>query len=335
MASTIKKVAREARVSVATISRVLNNSPLVKPATREKVLKVIKELGYFPNVFARGLSKNKTEIIGIVVPSSPFLCSAHYFNEILRGVESTASKSNYKLLLNVDQSGFEKSQVIALFDQRQVDGIIVVAMPLDALAKSGLEERNIPLVLIGVHASKFNCVYADNVGGAVMAIQHLIDLGHRRIAALNGFMADSDAQERFKGYKKALAKNNIEFREELVFTGNFMQEDAYKVAKDLLKLKPLPTALFAANDQMAIGAMKAIKEGGMRIPLDISIVGFDDIDLASFVDPSLTTVKQPMFDIGRAAVKTLVAVIDEKQKSPTYKVLKTDLVIRQSTAKCV
>ena len=333
MAKTIKEVARKARVSVATVSRVLNNSPLVKADTRRKVLKIVKELEYFPNVFARGLSKNKTEIIGLVVPPSPFLFSAYFFNEILRGVEFTVSRNNYKLLLNVDQSGFEKNGVATLFDQRQVDGVIIVAMPLDALAKTGLKDKKFPLVLIGTHAPKFNCVYADNINGAFSATRHLIDLGHRRIAIINGVMNGSDGQERFRGYKKALLRNNIEYRQELVGVGNFRQEDAYKSMKDLLHLKPLPTAVFIANDLMAIGAMKAVREKGLRVPNDVSIVGFDDIDLATFVDPPLTTIRQPMFDIGRVAVENLITLIDKKESKHTQRVLKTKLIIRESTAK--
>jgi DNA-binding LacI/PurR family transcriptional regulator len=333
MSSTIREVAKKAKVSVATVSRVLNDSPLVKTDTREHVLKIVRELGYFPNVFARGLSKNKTEIIGLVVPPSPFLFSAYYFNEILRGVEFEASKNNYRLLISVDQSGFEKSQVANLFNQRQVDGLIIVAIPLDALEKSGLEKRKIPLVLISTHSPQFNCVYADNIEGAVCATQHLIGLGHRRIAIINGVMSGSDAQERFKGYKEALVKNNIEYRQELVRVGNFRQEEAYKAMEELLGLKPPPTAIFAANDLMAIGAMKAIKEKGMHIPQDISIVGFDDIDLASFIDPPLTTIRQPMFDIGKVAVESLIDIMDKKQAKTVQKALKTELVIRESTTK--
>ncbi len=332
MANTIKEVAKKAKVSVATVSRVLNNSPLVKAGTRKEVLKIVKKLKYSPNVFARGLSKNKTEIIGLVVPPSPFLFSAYFFNEVLRGVEFAVSRNNYKLLLNVDKSSFEKSEVITLFDQRQVDGVIIVAIPLDALAKTGLEERKFPLVLIGTHAPKFNCVYADNINGAFSATRHLIDLGHRRIAIINGVMNGSDGQERFEGYKKALLRNNIEYRQELVGVGNFRQEEAYKVMKDLLHLKPLPTAVFVANDLMAMGAMKAIREKGLRIPEDISMVGFDDIDLATFVDPPLTTIRQPMFDIGRVAVENLIAIIDKKQSKVAQIVLKTKLIIRESTA---
>lgn len=331
MAVTIKNVAQRAGVSTATVSRVINHSPLVKPETREKVQGAIGELNYQLNVFAQGLSKNKANMIGVIVPPSPGVCSAYFFKEILRGVNTAANAASYNLLLNVDQSGALRNDYSSLFLQRQVDGLVIIAMPREALVNSGIMEKDMPLVLVNTPLKNVSFVDADNVSGGFEATRHLIKLGHRRVGFINGVPASSNARDRLKGYRQALKKYNIQFDENLAAVGDFSQEKGYEAMKKLLSIKNPPTAVFCANDLMAIGAIKAVSEKGRRVPEDVALVGFDDMDIADYIIPPLTTVRQPVFEMGKIAVESLIALINNKQpQKPIQKMLKVELIIRQS-----
>lgn len=331
MRVTITNVAQRAKVSTATVSRVLNGSSLVKPETQERVLKAIEDLDYHLNVFAQGLSKNKTNIIGLIFPPSPQLFSAYFFNEILRGANAAVNAAGYNLLLNVKQSGLSKSDCSRLFVQHQVSGLIVVAIPQDVLANSRIEEKDIPLILVNTVSKKVSFVDTDNVNGGFKATRHLIELGHRRVGFINGVAGSSNARDRFQGYRQALEKYNIRFNRNLVAVGDFRQDKGREAMKSLLNIRKPPTAVFSANDLMAIGAIRAIKERGLSVPEDVAVVGFDDIDTADYITPPLTTVRQPIFELGKVAGENLINLIEEwPPQEPIQKILGVELIVRQS-----
>lgn len=330
MAVTIEDVAKRAGVSAATVSRVINKSAFVRLETQERVREAIKELNYYLNVFARGLSINKANMIGLILPPSPQLASASFYKEILYGITTTANAGGYNVLLNVEQSGDLKKDYGRLFVQRQVDGLIIVAMPPHLLAKAEIEGNKIPLVLVNTVFKKASFVDADNVCGGFEATRHLINLGHRRIGFINGVPASSNARDRFKGYRQALEEYNIPFKKSLVAAGDFNLYKGYEAMKSLLDINNPPSAVFCANDLMAIGAIQAVIERGLSVPEDVALVGFDDIDAANYITPPLTTVRQPIFELGKTAVESLLTLINEQPEKPIQKVLKVNLIIRES-----
>lgn len=330
MAVTIEDVAKRAGVSAATVSRVINKSAFVRLETQERVREAIKELDYYLNVFARGLSRNKANIIGLIFPPSPQLASASFYKEILYGITTTANAGGYNILLNVEQSGDLKKDYSRLFVQRQVDGLIIVAMPPHLLAKAGIEGNKMPLVLLNTVLKKASFVDVDNVRGGFEATRHLVNLGHRSIGFINGVAASSNARDRFKGYRQALEEYNIPFKKSLVAAGDFNLYKGYEAMKSLLDINNPPSAVFCANDLMAIGAIQAVIERGLSVPEDVAMVGFDDIDAANYITPPLTTVRQPIFELGKTAVESLLTLINEQPEKPVQKILKVNLIVRES-----
>jgi len=331
--ATIRDVAREAHVSTATISRVMNNSPLVKEETKRHVMQVVRELDYEPNIIARGLVVRKTHTLGLIVSPATHLFSAYYFTEVLRGVESASNIHGYGLLLNVPRMEQTRISYAHLYEQSKADGVIILAPPSDDEGIKRLVERKTPAVLIGGFVEGLSSVRVNNVDSAFSVVEHLISLGHRRIAMVNGIMSGIDAQERFRGYQLALAKHGIEMDDGLVGYGEYDQEKGFEVTMKLFSNRPQPTAMFCANDLMALGAVKAIREYGYDCPEDVSVVGFDDMEAAAYFHPPLTTVRQPLFDIGREATTILINQIEKKVTEPQTVILKSELIIRGSTAK--
>lgn len=330
MRKTIENIAQLAKVSKATVSRVLNNSPKVTEETREKVMKVIKESGYYPSATARRLTTNKAETIGLIIPSPQDKTFGNpFYTEILRGFTHQAKIEGYDLLLFINEHKFDYSQ---LFYDRRVDGLLLVGIKRNDKGIAQLSKNRFPYVLIGkVDYEEANYVDADNRGGAYQAVSYLADLGHKRIGYLGGpFELFIFNQERFEGYLKALKKYNLEYSKELTMESINTQESGYEAMRKLLESSSIPTAVFAADDLDAIGAMRAIKEKGLRIPEDISLVGFDDIQLASYTEPSLTTVRQLIFKMGTTAISLLVQLIEGKEKEPLKVELPTQLIIRKS-----
>ncbi|MGG2972065.1 LacI family DNA-binding transcriptional regulator [Geobacillus stearothermophilus] len=326
--ASIKDVAKRANVSTATVSRVLRNTGNVTEETRQRVLEAIEALNYHPNVLGRYLRRMETETVLVVVPDimNPF------FSKVLRGIEAVALEHGYQVLLGDTQNDARlEEQYLNVLPQRQVDGMIFLTA---RIRKELMEEmaRQFPIVLACeyLEGTDIPTVSIDNISSARKATEHLIRLGHRRIAHLSGPMDVILSRDRLRGYYQALAQHEIEVDAALVQEGDFTYESGYHLTLKLLALEKPPTAIFAANDEMAIGAVKAIRHRGGRVPDDVAVVGFDDIQMASIFEPSLTTIAQPMFEIGQKAMELLLALIEGTSARRRQLVLPDRLVIRDS-----
>ncbi|MBW2063612.1 MAG: LacI family DNA-binding transcriptional regulator [Deltaproteobacteria bacterium] len=327
--STIRDVATRANVSIATVSRVINNSPhRVGRETREKVLKAIQELDYRPNALAQGLIMKRSMTIGIIIPD----ISNPYYAEIVRGIQDAADRAGYAIVLqNTDRKKEKIIKCIHVLRDKKADGIIFSGGIIHGYETlSVLGELNSRVVVIGRHEVDFPAVRVDNIGGATQAIQHLVDLGHERICFINGPEMSTTSIDRQRGYKNALAKNNLPFDRELLKRGNLTAESGYLAAKEVLKLRRRPTAIFTSNDLMAFGAICAARELGMEVPGDLAVVGFDNIPLCTYFDPPLSTVEIPMYELGLSAMRMLFDLINQNEFD-RYKILKTRLIIRESS----
>jgi LacI family transcriptional regulator len=327
---TIEDVAREAGVSRTTVSRVLNNKDNVKPETRERVLKAMTRLGYVVDQRARKLAGGPSRVIGLLVHD----LGTTYIGEIIRGIDAELSASQYDLLLYTTHGRKTKeSSHVATLTQGLADGLLLVLPRTPGAYLETLRQYRFPHVLIdhrGVD-EETPAVAATNRQGAYDATNHLIELGHRRIGFITGAMDQMCAQDRLEGFKSALADHDIDFDPDLVREGDFFQPLGYTGACALLELAQPPTAIFASNDVSAFGAMEAIRKHNLRIPNDVSLVGFDDIPQAAHVHPALTTVRQPLEEMGRAAARMLLERIKDPLRPLARVELPTELVVRQSS----
>lgn len=310
MNPTIRDVAELAGVHPSTVSRVINDDSRISEKTKNKVLLIIKKLGYTPNAIARGLKTKRTYTLGMLIPdiTNPF------FAEIARGVEDAANANGFNIILcNTDDKLKKERIYLEILKGKRVDGLILGTAHIKDKSILELENNNFPYILVSrnIEGLDKNCVIVDDVAGGIMATEYLIKLGHRRIAHITGPLKTRSALNRLKGYKLTLKKYEIEYRDELVGEGDFRIKGGYQVMKRFLKLAEPPTAIFAANDLLALGAIQAIQKKKYHIPEDFCIIGFDDIRLASFVHPSLTTIRQPMLEMGALAVKMLLKIIEE------------------------
>ncbi|MBI5930590.1 MAG: LacI family DNA-binding transcriptional regulator [Chloroflexi bacterium] len=325
---TIVEVAEYAGVSTATVSRVINKSGQVSTEAATKVYAAIDALNYKPNAAARGLASRRTNAIGLLVDE----INSEFFQPMLRGIEVTARASGMSLLIS-STGGMNKASPPYPLGENNTDGLIVFADSLPQEELIRLHKIGFPLVLL--HRSSppnFNipCVTVENKEGARRMVNYLIkERGYRRIALLEGPDSHEDAQWRKLGYQEALAAHAIPFDPNLIFRGGFNERQAYTTVSHWLEQKPNAEVIFAADDDSAIGAMMALKEAGLRIPEDIAIVGFDDIRLAAYLDPPLTTVRAPIEQAARIAVEQLVKVI-HSETVELITLLPTELVIRRS-----
>ena len=328
--STILDVAQKAKVSIATVSRVVNNSShKVNSTTRKKVLRAVRDLDYRPNALAKGLLMKKTMTIGIIIPD----ISNPYYAEIVRGIQDRADRYGYAIiLLNTDRNQDRIIKHIYFLREKSADGIIFSGgMIHSEKVLSSLKELRERVVVIGRHKVDFSAVLIDNMGGATKATEHLIGLDHKRIGFIGGPDESTSAKDRLSGYKNSLIQSDYSVDKNLIRKGDFTPRSGYLLAKELIQ-KGRPTAIFAANDQMAFGSIRAAKEFGLRVPDDLSVVGFDNIPFSSYFDPSLTTVEISMYHIGAAAMEMLVNLISEKN-SEKLRWFDTKLLIRDSTSK--
>jgi len=326
---TIRDVARKARVSIATVSRVINNSPhQVGRETREKVLRAVQELDYRPNALAQGLIMKRSMTVGIIIPD----ISNPYYAEIVRGIQDAADRAGYAIVLqNTDRKKDKIIRCIQVLRDKKADGIIFSGGIIHGYETlSALGELNSRVVVIGRHEVDFPAVRVDNIGGATQAIQHLVDLGHERISFINGPEMSTTSIDRQRGYKNALAQNNLPFERELVKRGNLTPESGYMAVKEVLQLRNRPTGVFTSNDLMAFGAICGARELGLKVPDDLAVVGFDNIPLCTYFDPPLSTVEIPMYEIGLSAMEMLMDLINQSEFD-RYKIFKTRLIKRRSS----
>ncbi|HYF91592.1 MAG TPA: LacI family DNA-binding transcriptional regulator [Symbiobacteriaceae bacterium] len=331
MSPTIRDVAKTAGVGLGTVSRVLNNSGYVKPETRERVLQAADYLGFVPNMVARSLVRKTTSTIGLIIPdiTNPF------FPAVTRGVEDEASEAGFTVFLcNTDNDPGMEAQDVKKLRERQVDGMIFVGTTDRRELVEALLAEGIPVVVTDRQVADLDVdsVLVDNAAGARSACRHLIDLGHAQIAHAAGHRLTRTGQERFAGYTQALQEAGIPADEGLIAWGDFTVESGYRVAQVLLGRAPRPTAVFAANDMMAFGVLRAAQEAGIAVPEELSVVGFDDIQMAGLFRPGLTTVRQPAYEMGRLAMTLLLErIAGSALGNSRHHSFQPELVVRGTT----
>ncbi|SHJ89112.1 LacI family DNA-binding transcriptional regulator [Tepidibacter formicigenes] len=330
---TIKDVAKKAGVSISTVSRVINNSKPVSNEIRQRVLKVIKETGYVPNPLARSLVTKKSQLIGVIVPD----ISDFFMGELLNGIEEVGKIYDYDILLcNSYGEPDEELKYINLLKSKQVAGIIFVSWKMEKRHVEAIESGNIPAVYISKNAKDFDIysVSIDNFKASYEMTKYLIENGHKKIAFIKSSVQDSIMDsDRFKGYKKALEENNIKLEETLIKEGDSTSESGHYLMNEIFEFKNIPDAVFAANDEVAVGVINCILDNGYKVPEDISVAGFNDIKLASLYRPSLTTIKQPIYDMGAVSIRMIVKMINEEEIGDKNIYLPYKLIERQSVSK--
>lgn len=329
MTVTIYDVAREANVSMATVSRVVNNNPNVKPQTRKRVFEAIDRLGYRPNAVARGLASKRTTTVGVVIPD----ISNFIFAEIARGIEDIATMYHYNIILcNADKKKDKEIRVINTLLEKQVDGLVFMGGVITEDHLNAFRTSSVPVVLCATSAEEdIPSVDIDHATAAFDAVSQLIQDGHEHIAMISGKLEDPlNGFARFQGYKKALEEHDIPFREQYVRIGNYRYDSGLEVMQEFLKLDKHPTAVFAATDEMAIGAIHCIQDAGLKVPDDISIISVDNTRMASMVRPQLSSVAQPMYDIGAVSMRLLTKLMKKEEVEDANVILPHDLIVRQS-----
>jgi LacI family transcriptional regulator len=328
---TIKDVAAEAGVSFGTVSRVINNDVHVRKETRERVSKTMQRLGFVANRQARSLAGGKSNSVGVLVPD----LGTGYIGEIIRGIDAELSLSGIDLILyTTHRTASKESNYVANLATGMVDGLLLVLPRSPADFIGNLTQRNFPFVLIDHQGIGKDCpaVGAMNWQGGFTATEYLIKLGHQRIGFITGWMDLGCATDRLKGYRSALRTYHIPEKPELIYEGTFFQPDGFAGASTMLDLSDPPTAIFASNDVMAMGVMDAVRNRGLRVPEDVSVIGFDDIPQASLIRPTLTTINQPLEKMGRVSTQMLLDLLHEPEKKVNRIELPTQLVVRDSCA---
>ncbi|WP_422122885.1 catabolite control protein A [Planococcus sp. X10-3] len=329
MTVTIYDVAREANVSMATVSRVVNGNQNVKPATRKKVLKVIEELGYRPNAVARGLASKKTTTVGVIIPD----ISNTTYSELARGIEDIATMYRYNIILsNSDQNENKELQLLETMLGKQVDGIVFMSDMISAELLYELERSPTPIVLAGSieETGKIASVNIDYYEAAYEAVKKLIDNGHTNIAFISGPLTSKINRDyKMKAYREALEDADINFKPELVIECNNSYDEGMQAVLELRLQKP--TAYFVNNDEMAIGVIHAVEEGGQRIPEDVEIISYENSKLARMARPMLSSVALPLYDIGAVSMRLLTKYMNKEEIEENQVILPYRIEERQST----
>lgn len=326
----IQDVAKHAGVSIATVSRVINNQGGVRKKTEDKILKAIKDLGYIRNAAARTMKRNETKTIGVIVPDikNPF------FPLVMAGIEQKAREKGYfTILSSTNESPIIEEKIVKNFIERGVDGVIITTADENGDQLKLLQEKNIPTVAVdrSIKNIEVDTVLVDNIKGSYQAVQHLILQGHQKIAIICGPQGTTPGYERFVGYKNALEDHNISIDERLVIQGDFGESSGYLATKQLYELDARPTAILSSNNLMTIGCMKALEDLDWKLGREVSFIGFDDVDIATFLNPKLTVVSRPMYAVGEIAFMFLHDRINFKDTLPKRRYsLAPELLIRES-----
>lgn len=334
---TINEIAKRSGVSKATVSRVINNSKPVSDEVRKKVMAVIESTNFVPSALGRSLSLKKSHLIGVIIPD----LANPVFSRIIAGMESHIRTKNYSLLITATDFNIDTGiRHIQILNEKAIDGLIFLAGAMNEELIQALNTFHKPVVVIGsdIDSDTIPVIEIDNKKAAYDATTYLVSIGHKNIAMIRGPLSDRYAgRERFVGYQEALMEKGL-YQTDLVVEGKYSFDHGYQAMKRLLTLKPLPTAVFCANDLMAIGAMKCVFDEGLRVPNDISLVGFDDVEIARMYNPTLTTIHQPFEEKGLQAIERLIDMIKQQNDNiepPVAElvILPHELVIRQSTSK--
>ena len=328
---TIRQIAKLAGVSRSTVSRVINDHPSVSQETRAQVLQVVAETGFRPDPIARSLSSRRADIIGLVVPLAiQSLFEDPFFPRLMQGISKGCDSHDYTLTLFLLHSLEEEAKLYARISRRQLlDGVIVTATRGGDPLIPQLIANRIPFVMHGRHEDpRVSFVDVDNVTGAYTAVTHLVRLGRRRIALITGPSGSLAAEDRRRGYLDALQQRRVPVDGSLIIHGDFTETSGYEAMQRLLPYEP--DAVFVASDSMALGALRALREAGKRVPDDIAMVGFDDMPQAATADPPLTTIRQPIQRTGALAVEILIDILENGAEPARRVILPTELVIRAS-----
>ncbi len=330
MIPTIKDVARKANVSTATVSRILNELPGYSEKTKEKVLKAIEELGYQPNAIARGLVSKRTKTLGVLFPN----VSSIFASEILNGIEDTAHEQDHSVIVcNTDSNGVRTMKYLQVLNEKRVDGIIFTSEVLKKEYYDALVEMNIPIVLVSTASYRYPLpfVKVDDKHAAYSATEYLIKNGHKKIAMISGTKDDSIAgTPRVEGYIQALKDNNLSYENRRIVYGiDFGYKTGVMCMEELLKKAPDFTAVFAASDEIAIGALSVAYKEGIKVPDDLSIIGYDNLKVAEMSIPPLTTVAQPLYEMGKIATNMLFSMIKNGNTAES-RIIQHRIVERQS-----
>jgi len=332
---TLEQVAKLAGVSRSTVSRVINEHSSVRPQVRERVWKIIHDKNYQPHQAARTLVTRRTNVIGLIIPEVVNrLFTDPFFPQLTQGIAEVCNQEGYYLMLTLMTANTDRDTLYhRILHSSQLDGVIVASAPLNDPIVPRLQESCQPFVLVGHHPNhpEVAWVDVDNVTGAKSVTEHLLSLGHRRIASITGPLGNIAGQDRLEGYRQALAQAKIPYDEALVAEGDCTEESGFFAMGRLLWEEP--TAVFAASDVMAVGAMKALAQTGRHVPGDTSVAGYDDDPIATLVNPPLTTVQQSVVDLGKGAAEMLIRILEHPDAPVRPQLLSTHLVVRGSTGK--
>ena len=330
MAITLEDIARLSGFSRSTVSRVINDDTNVKDETRQKVLQVIQNINFQPNLAARGLAVGRTNIIGLVIPAGvAFIFTDPYFPLLIQGVSEACNARDHSVMLWLAEPEYERRTISQILHNGLVDGVILSSALMDDPIVKSLYESKMPFILVGRHPTlDVNYLDVDNVRAAREVTQHITRQGRKRIAMITGPKNQIASYDRYQGYVKALNDRNLPVLPELVAEGDWTEAGGYTATRQLIPNQF--DALFAANDVMAAGALRALHEAHLHIPEDVAVVGFDDTPNASRTDPPLTTVRQPIQSMGMLAVETLIDIIDHPGQETRSILVATELVIRES-----
>jgi LacI family transcriptional regulator len=327
--ANIYDVAQAAGVSISTVSHVLNETRFVSEETKAKVLEAIEQLDYHPSSLARALVRQETQTIGLIVPDNinPF------FAELARGIENYGFGAGYNVLLcNSDRNPSKEIAYLDMLLSKRVDGVIYMTNDNAQERLHRLKERNIPVVVFDREYEGLDAILIDNEGGGVDATVHLLQLGHQRVACIGGPSSRFRTIGRVRGYQSALAQAGIPAAPELVTTGDWTYESGWEAMRILMQLSPPPTAIFACNDTMAVGALAFLHEANISVPEEVSVIGFDNILLSAFTSPPLTTMATPIVELGQQLCQMLLERIQNQSLTPQRKIVHSKLLVRSSTA---
>lgn len=327
---TIYDVAREANVSMATVSRVVNGNPNVKPATRKKVMQTIERLGYRPNAVARGLASKKTTTVGVIIPD----ISSIFFSELARGIDDIANMYKYNIILsNSDQNIDKEVKLINTMLEKQVDGIVFMGGRITEEHIQQFKTSPVPVALAAT-VDPTQAIPSVNIDYGVAgyeATKLLIENGHAHPAFVTGVEETAANELKYHGYLRALEETGRTLNEDYIIRGDFTYGSGIEAADQLLKLDQRPTAIFVASDEMALGVIHAIQDKGLNVPDDIEVFGFDNTRLATMVRPTLSTIVQPMYDIGAVAMRLLTKFMNKEEVADTNVILPHQIIERSST----
>ncbi len=331
MPLTLEDIARFSGFSRSTVSRVINGGDYVKEDTRQRILEVIHEHNFQPNLGARSLAGGQTGVLGLVIPAAvSTIFTDPYFPQFIRGVSLGCNEHNYSMMLWMAEPEHERRTMREILHNGLLDGVIVSSMIMNDPIFESLHKSKMPFILIGRHPTHEDVSYldVDNVQSASHAIRHLVGLGRRRIATITGPLNMIGGYDRYQGYLKGLKEQGMPETAELIVEGDFTENGGYNAMLKLLEARP--DAVFAASDIMAIGALRALREANLRVPDDVAVIGYDDVPLANMTEPPLTTIRQSIQKMGAIAVKTLNEIIRHPDKGPRHIIVDTELIIRES-----